>query len=141
MENTDYQKELKTPKGAFTFYDITRLEKDGIADIKRLPYSIKILVENLLRRLDGRIVLDKDLENIARLLNAVDRNIPFTLLAFFPEYKMKDFASPNVAQMVEAYQRVKAVGLTNVRLGNVGVFARSAEDQAYLTENVDPDAF
>ena len=54
---------------------------------------------------------------------------------------MKDFASPNVAQMVEAYQRIKAVGLTNVRLGNVGVFARSAEDQAYLMENVDPDAF
>jgi hypothetical protein len=43
--------------------------------------------------------------------------------------------------MVEAYQRVKAVGLTNVRLGNVGVFVRSAEDQAYLTENVDPDAY
>ena len=82
-----------------------------------------------------------DLENIARVLNAVDRKIPFTILAFFPEYKMKDFASPNVTQMVEAYQRVKAVGLTNVRLGNVGVFARSAEDQAYLIENVDPNAY
>ena len=82
-----------------------------------------------------------DLKNIARVLVAVDRNIPFTILAFFPEYKMKDFSSPNVTQMVEAYQRVKAAGLTNVRLGNVGVFARSAEDQAYLMGNVDPDAF
>jgi nitrite reductase/ring-hydroxylating ferredoxin subunit len=43
--------------------------------------------------------------------------------------------------MVAAYQQVKAVGLTNVRLGNVGVFARSAEDQAYLMENVDPGAY
>jgi hypothetical protein len=54
---------------------------------------------------------------------------------------MKDFASPNVTQMVDAYQRVKAVGLMNVRLGNLGVFARSAEDQAYLMKNVDPDAY
>jgi pyruvate-formate lyase-activating enzyme len=82
-----------------------------------------------------------DLENIARVLVAVDHAIPFTILAFFPEYKMKDFSSPNVTQMVAAYQQVKAVGLTNVRLGNVGVFARSAEDQAYLMENVDPGAY
>jgi pyruvate-formate lyase-activating enzyme len=82
-----------------------------------------------------------DLEKIARVLNAVDGEIPFTILAFFPEYKMKDFSSPNVRQMVQAYRRVKAAGLTNVRLGNVGVFAHSAEDQAYLMENVDPDAF
>ena len=55
--------------------------------------------------------------------------------------EMKDVASPNVAQMVDAYQRVKAVGMTNVRLGNVGVFARTTEDQAYLMENVDPAAY
>jgi pyruvate-formate lyase-activating enzyme len=82
-----------------------------------------------------------DLENIAKLLSGVDRQIPFTILAFFPEYKMKDAASPTVFEMVAAYQRVKAVGLTNVRLGNVGVFARAEADQAYLMENVDPGAY
>ena len=30
------------------------MEKRGIADIQRLPYSIRILVENLLRKLDNR---------------------------------------------------------------------------------------
>jgi hypothetical protein len=54
---------------------------------------------------------------------------------------MKDYASPTVAEMVEAYHRVKAVGLKNIRLGNVGVFARSAADQAYLMENVDFGAY
>ena len=43
--------------------------------------------------------------------------------------------------MVEAYQRVKAVGLTNIRLGNVGVFARTADDQVFLMENVDPAVY
>ena len=50
MENTKYRAQLKTQKGTYTFFDITRLEKNGIADIKHLPYSIKILVENLLRK-------------------------------------------------------------------------------------------
>jgi hypothetical protein len=39
--------------------------------------------------------------------------------------------------MVEAYHRVKATGLKNIRLGNVGVFARTKEDQKYLMENMD----
>ena len=32
-------------------------------------------------------------------------------------------------EMVEAYHRVKATGLKNTRLGNIGVFARTKEDQ------------
>ena len=54
---------------------------------------------------------------------------------------MKDFSSPSVTQMVEAYQRIRAAGLMNVRLGNVGVFARTEANQAYLMENVDPGAY
>jgi pyruvate-formate lyase-activating enzyme len=81
-----------------------------------------------------------DLENIARILAAADAGIPFTILAFFPEYRMKDFARPTAVEMVEAYRRVKAVGLKNIRLGNIGVFTRSEADQALLAENVDPGA-
>jgi pyruvate-formate lyase-activating enzyme len=87
------------------------------------------------------LVEAEDLENIARILGAVDADIPFTILAFFPEYRMKDFARPSVSEMVEAYQRAKAVGLTHVRLGNVGVFAPTEADRAFLMKNVDPAAY
>jgi pyruvate formate lyase activating enzyme len=87
------------------------------------------------------LVESDDLENIARILAAADADTPFTILAFFPEYRMKDFARPTVAQMVEAYQRVKAAGLTQIRLGNLGVFAPTEADQAFLMENVDPAAY
>jgi hypothetical protein len=43
--------------------------------------------------------------------------------------------------MVEAYHRVKTTGLKNIRLGNIGVFARTKEDQEYLMENVDEGAY
>lgn len=87
------------------------------------------------------LVEAEELEQIAFLLKNTDSGIPFTILAFFPEYRMKDFRSPTVVEMVEAYQRVKLTGLQNVRLGNVGVFARSKPDLNYLKAYVDPGDF
>ena len=87
------------------------------------------------------LVETDELRNIAQILKAVDPHIPFTILAFFPEHQMKDFSSPTVLQMVDAYQTVRSVGLKNVRLGNLGVFARTKIDQAYLMSHVDRGAF
>jgi pyruvate-formate lyase-activating enzyme len=87
------------------------------------------------------LVESDELESIAQSLFAVDGSIPFTILAFFPEYRMKAYKSPSVTEMIEAYHRVKATGLKNIRLGNVGVFARTKEDQEYLIENVDEGAY
>jgi pyruvate formate lyase activating enzyme len=81
------------------------------------------------------------LESIARKLTEVDSTIPFTTLAFFPEYQMKDFAMPSVIEMVEAYQRVKATSLQHIHLGNVGIFARTEEDRQYLMAYVDREGF
>ena len=82
-----------------------------------------------------------ELVRIAMILKAVDPAIPFTILAFFPEYKMKEFRRPMVKEMVDAYQKVKATGLQNIRLGNLGVFARTEADRKYFEDHVDPGAF
>jgi pyruvate-formate lyase-activating enzyme len=87
------------------------------------------------------VVETDNLEKIAQLLYAVDSDIPFTLLAFFPEYRMKNYRSPTVKEMVSAYQTVKATGLKNIRLGNLGVFVRTEAEHIYLRENVAPGAF
>ena len=86
------------------------------------------------------LVEGDELANIARNLSAVDPKIPFTILAFFPEYQMKDFRRPHAKEMVEAYRRVKATGLQNIRLGNLGIFIRNAADREYLMANIDRGA-
>ena len=86
------------------------------------------------------VVEADDLTQIAQLLQAVDGEIPFTLLAFFPEYRMKTYRSPTVKEMVTAYRRIKATGLKNIRLGNLGVFAQTDADRKYLMDHVDPEA-
>jgi pyruvate-formate lyase-activating enzyme len=119
---------------------LTGCDNDRILKLPREIIRRGFVLEVLSLFIPGRVEAD-DLENIARILADADADIPFTILAFFPEYKMKDHASPTVFEMVDAYRRVKAAGLKNVRLGNIGVFARCEADQAYLMQNVDPGAY
>ena len=71
---------------------------------------------------------------LAELIAQVDLNIPFTILAFFPEYRLTNVSSPNFKQMVEAYKAAKDTGLKNIKLGNIGIFARKEKDYEILKE-------
>ena len=74
------------------------------------------------------------------MLSDVDPKIPITILAFFPEYQMKDFRRPDTKEMVQAYQKVKPTGLQNIRLGNLGFFIHNDKDRDYLRANIDKNA-
>jgi aconitate hydratase len=65
MKKDDYIRKLEVGSKIYEYYNILQLEAEGTADIQRLPYSIRILVENLLRNMDGRVVKEPDLLNIA----------------------------------------------------------------------------
>jgi len=80
------------------------------------------------------LVETDQLRRIAELLASANEEIPFTILAFFPEHRMKDFGAPNVDEMLEAYTAARAAGLKNVRLGNLGVFARTQEQVERVLE-------
>jgi aconitate hydratase len=49
----------------FDYFSLPALEKAGFPGIARLPYSLKILLENLLRREDGRFVEAGDIRALA----------------------------------------------------------------------------
>ena len=84
------------------------------------------------------VVESDQLEMIARHLAAVDASIPFTILAFFPEHRMRGYRSPTVSEMIAAYDKVKSTGLQHVRLGNLGVFVKTDADQRFLNRHVVP---
>ena len=50
----------------FQIYSLAQLEKSGATKMSRLPYSIRVLLENLLRSEDGRSVRKSDIEYVAR---------------------------------------------------------------------------
>ena len=70
---------LETGSGRVVYYRLDKLTEDGIADISRLPVSIKVLIEAVLRNVNDRNITREDVINIARYdPNAPANNgIPF----------------------------------------------------------------
>ena len=63
------------------FHSLPELEKQGIGKVSRLPVSIRIVLESLLRNLDGKKVTERDVSNLANwnAKNPGDYEIPFTV--------------------------------------------------------------
>lgn len=57
---------LRAGDRLYMYFRLEALERGGVASLARLPYSLKILLENLLRYEDGRSVTGKDVEALAR---------------------------------------------------------------------------
>ena len=58
-------------------FSLKKLEESGYPDVGRLPYSLKILLENMLRREDGVSVKADDIESLARWKPGVTKEIAF----------------------------------------------------------------
>ncbi|MBW2736278.1 MAG: aconitate hydratase AcnA [Deltaproteobacteria bacterium] len=58
------RKELETAAGVVTYYSLPQLAADGVADVHRLPFSIKVLLESLLRNEDGHQVTTDDVQKL-----------------------------------------------------------------------------
>ena len=66
MRRDEYIRQIDVGGSLYRIMDINFLEEKGVAEIQTLPFSIKILIENLLRKLDGNVVRKEDLVHIAR---------------------------------------------------------------------------
>src|SRR5437762_2467228 len=70
---------LQVGAGRADIFSLPALEAAGFPEIARLPYSMKILLENLLRHEDGRFVKSADVETLARwdLKSSAPKEISF----------------------------------------------------------------
>ena len=57
--------ELRVGSNIFSYYSLEALSRRGL-DVSRLPFSLKIMLENLLRNEDGLTVTRDDIETLAR---------------------------------------------------------------------------
>ncbi len=57
---------FETGHGPAALYRLSALEKEGVArDLDRLPFSIKVLLESVLRNVDGEVVTADDVKGLA----------------------------------------------------------------------------
>ncbi|MHA2471947.1 MAG: radical SAM protein [Promethearchaeota archaeon] len=80
-------------------------------------------------------------EKIAQLICEIDETIPFHILAFFPQYKLTTYRSPTLDEILETYKIIKEVGLKNIQIGNIGVFAKTEDQIKKLLKVVGKNVF
>jgi aconitate hydratase len=109
MNAQDFVKELSVDGKTYKYYALQQLSDKGIANLERLPFSIRILVENLLRKLDGRVVKEEDLKAIANWQPTYDAPVE---IPYHPaRVLMQDFTGvPAVVDLAAMRDAVKDLG-------------------------------
>jgi len=91
------------------FYSLPALEEQGISNISRLPVSIRIVLESVLRNCDGEKVRRKDVETLANwnAKSPANAEIPFVVARIV----LQDFTGvPLVVDLAAMRSAVKKLG-------------------------------
>ncbi|MCB1623068.1 MAG: aconitate hydratase, partial [Pseudomonadales bacterium] len=87
MTSLDFSATLQTKSGDARYISMAKLAAQTGTDMARLPHTVKILLENIARRMGDRDVSQQDVESLARWPNGADAS-----LAFMPaRVLMQDF--------------------------------------------------
>src|SRR6266851_503864 len=100
---------LKLGTRTYLYYSLPAAEKNGVKGISRLPFSLKVLLENLLRNEDGRSVTRDDILACAQWLKTKtsEREIAFRPARVL----MQDFTGvPAVVDLAAMRDAMKNLG-------------------------------
>ncbi len=110
LDSFKCRKKLTVGTKTYHYFSLKQAEKNGLKGISQLPYSMKVLVENLLRFEDGRSVTKADIEGCAAWL--VNRGKGEQEIAFRPaRVLMQDFTGvPAVVDLAAMRDAVTKLG-------------------------------
>ena len=100
---------LKVGSKTYAYFSLPVAEKNGLKGISRLPFSLKVLLENLLRNEDGRSVSKDDIQAFAQWLKTKtsDRDVAFRPARVL----MQDFTGvPAVVDLAAMRDAMKHLG-------------------------------
>ncbi len=127
LNSFDTKKTLDVNGKEYTYFDITAVE-----GLEKLPYSLKVLAENLLRTEDGKNVTE---EHIKALANWDPEAEPETEIQFTPaRVLMQDFTGvPCVVDLATMREAVSALGGTPDQVNPLNP-AEMVIDHSVITE-------
>src|SRR5688572_2570284 len=109
LDSFKSRKTLKVGGKSYDYFSLKAAEKAGLGDLSRLPNSLKVLLENLLRYEDGRSVIKADIQAIAKWLKTrnSDREIAYRPARVL----MQDFTGvPAVVDLAAMREAMIALG-------------------------------
>ena len=95
---------------SYTYFNLIEAEKNGLEGASRLPFSMKVLLENLLRNEDGRSVTRESISAVAAWL--VDKGTAGVEIAYRPaRVLMQDFTGvPAVVDLAAMRDGIASLG-------------------------------
>jgi aconitate hydratase len=110
LDSFSCKRTLTVGGAAYVYYSLPEAEKNGLAGVSRLPYSMKVLLENLLRNEDGRSVTKESIQAVAEWLT--DKGAAGVEIAYRPaRVLMQDFTGvPAVVDLAAMRDGVVALG-------------------------------
>ena len=101
------QKSLKTDSNEVTYYSLKTLDEQVGGDVFSLPFSIRVMLESLLRNAGGKFVSEEDVEALANWPESVGEE-----LAYLPgRVIMQDFTGvPAVVDLAAMRSAMQSVG-------------------------------
>ncbi len=108
MNSFGSQSTLKVGNKSYEIFRLQALEAKGLA-LHRLPYSLRVLLENLLRQEDGKSVTANDIEFLAKWQASAE---PAREIAFMPaRVLMQDFTGvPAIVDLAAMRDAMKQLG-------------------------------
>ena len=109
LDSFKCRKTLKVGAKTYVYYSLPTAEKNGLKGISRLPYSMKVLLENLLRNEDDRTVTKADIQAVAKWMKKKKLEHE---VAFRPaRVLMQDFTGvPAVVDLAAMRNAMQALG-------------------------------
>jgi aconitate hydratase len=116
LDSFKCRKTLKVGSKNYAYFSLKAAEKNGLKGISKLPYSLKVLLENLLRHEDGRSVTKADIQGIADWLK--NRGKDEMEIAFRPaRVLMQDFTGvPAVVDLAAMRDAMKDLGKSPTKI-------------------------
>jgi len=110
LDSFNCRRTLKAGDAEYVYYSLPEAEKNGLAGVARLPYSMKVLLENLLRNEDGRSVTKESIQAIAAWLT--DKGTAGVEIAYRPaRVLMQDFTGvPAVVDLAAMRDGIRNLG-------------------------------
>ncbi len=110
FDSFNCRRTLTVGGGEYVYYSLGESEKNGLIGISRLPYSMKVLLENLLRNEDGRSVTKESIQAVADWLT--DKGTAGVEIAYRPaRVLMQDFTGvPALVDLAAMRDGIKTIG-------------------------------
>ena len=110
LDSYNCRKTLTVDGQSYVYYSLPEAEKNGLPGISKLPFSMKVLLENLLRHEDGRTVTKADIAAMAEWLE--DTGKAGKEIGFRPaRVLMQDFTGvPAVVDLAAMRDGMSALG-------------------------------